>query len=385
MKRIAILGSTGSIGQNTLRVISALSFSKEFQVVGLSAYSNVATVSKQAEQFHPRWVCLVDEPSARKARSKLPSSCNVLSGQNGLSDLIQASNADIVVIAIAGSGALMPLIKAIRCKKTIILANKEALVIAGSIIMRRVRRNRVKILPVDSEQSAIWQCLEGREKRQIRKIYLTASGGPFKNYNSQQLKDISVKDVLSHPCWSMGKRITVDSATLMNKGLEIIEAMWLFNLDLSQIEVIIHPEAIIHSMVEFLDGVILAQLSITDMRIPIQYALTYPHHLENTLKPLDFFKLKKINFQKANMKRFPCLRLAIEAAEEGGSIPCVLNAADEVAVDAFLNKRINFTDISRIIAQVMNRHKKINDPDLEEILAADDWARDKAREIIKTY
>jgi 1-deoxy-D-xylulose-5-phosphate reductoisomerase len=381
MKRIAILGSTGSIGRNTLKVITGLS--EEFRVVGLSAYSDVTTLLKQVERFHPEWICLVDESSARKAKSRLSSSCNVLSGQKGLGDLIQDSNADIVVLAIAGSDALLPLVEAIRCKKTIILANKEALVIAGSIIMRYARENQVKILPVDSEQSAIWQCLEAREKRQIRKIYLTASGGPFKDYNSRQLKGINVRDVLSHPCWNMGRRITVDSGTLMNKGLEIIEAMWLFDLRLSQIEVIIHPEAVIHSMVEFLDGIILAQLSITDMRIPIQYALTYPHHLRNTLEPLDFFKLKKINFQKPNMRRFPCLRLAIEAAGEGGSLPCVLNAADEVAVKAFLNKRINFTDIPRIITQVVNRHKKIAQPSLEEILATDARTRTEAEHIIK--
>ena len=390
MKRIAILGSTGSIGRNTLRVIASLNkgsvksqeYEGGFQVVGLSAYSNVATLLKQVEQFHPKCICLADESSARKARLKLSSSCNVLSGKEGLENLIQDCRADIVVLAIAGSDALMPLVTAIRCKKTIILANKEALVIAGSIIMRRARRNQVKILPVDSEQSAIWQCLEGREKRQISRIYLTASGGPFKNYNSKQLKGISIRDVLSHPCWSMGRRITVDSATLMNKGLEIIETMQLFDLDLPKIEVVIHPEAVIHSMVEFIDGIILAQASITDMRIPIQYALTYPRRLVNKLKPLDLFKLKKINFQKPDMRRFPCLRLAIQAAREGGSMPCALNAADEVAVYAFLNKRINFTDIPGIIAGVMNHHKKIINPSLKEILATDVWARTEAERII---
>ena len=383
MKRIAILGSTGSIGRNTLRVIAALS--DRFQVVALSAYTDGATLLRQAERFSPQWICLVDERCARQARLKLRSSCNILSGQKGLEDLIEQCNADIVVLAIAGSVALMPLIRAIRCKKTVILANKEALVIAGSIIMRRARENQTKILPVDSEQSAIWQCLDGRRGRQVRKIYLTASGGPLKNYNSQQLKDIRVRDVLSHPRWRMGRRITVDSATLMNKGLEIIEAIWLFDLDLSRIEVIIHPEAVIHSMVEFFDGIILAQISITDMRIPIHYALTYPDHLANALPSLDFFKLKRINFQKPNMRRFPCLRLAIEAQEESGSMPCVLNAADEIAVDAFLNKRINFTDLPRIIAQVMGDHRKIADPSLEEILATDAWAKTRAREIIKTY
>ena len=383
MKRIAILGSTGSIGRNTLSVIAALS--DDFKVTGLSAYSNVATLLKQVKQFHPRWICLVDELSARKAQSELSSDCNILSGHRGLCDLIEKCGAEIVVLAIAGSDALMPLAQAIKCKKTIILANKEALVIAGSIIMPRAKRNKTKIFPVDSEQSAIWQCLEGRDRKQVKRIYLTASGGPFKDYNFRQLKHISIKNVLAHPCWSMGERITVDSATLMNKGLEIIEAMWLFDLRLSQIEVIIHPEAVIHSMVEFLDGGILAQLSITDMRIPIQYALTYPQHLRNTLKSLDFPKLKRLNFQKPNLKRFPCLRLAIEAASETGSMPCVLNAADEVAVKAFLNKRINFIDIPRIIAKVMDRHKKIITPSLDEILSVDSWARAEAGKLTKTY
>ena len=383
MKRIAILGSTGSIGRNTLKVVAGLS--DRFQVVALSAYADGTTLLRQVERFSPAWICLVDERCARQARLELGSSCNVLSGKEGLEDLIEKCNADIVVLAISGSVALMPLIKAIRCRKTVILANKEALVIAGSIVMRCARENQVKILPVDSEQSAIWQCLDGRRERQVRKIYLTASGGPFKNHNCKQLKEIRIKDVLSHPRWKMGRRITVDSATLMNKGLEIIEAIWLFDLDLSQIEVIIHPEAVIHSMVEFFDGIILAQISITDMRIPIHYALTYPEHLANALPSLDFFKLKRINFQKPNIKRFPCLRLAIQAQQESGSMPCVLNAADEVAVDAFLNKRINFTDLPRIIAQVMGDHRKIADPSLEEILDTDAWAKIRTREILKTY
>jgi len=387
VKRIAILGSTGSIGQNTLRVITTLNSLGfgGFRVVALSAHSNVATLLKQVEQFSPKWICLVDESAAKKARQELSLSCKVLSGQKGLEDLIEFCRADTVVLAIAGSSALIPLLKAIRCKKSIILANKEALVIAGPIIMRRARRNQVEIFPVDSEQSAIWQCLEGREKRQIKRIYLTASGGPFRDYNSSQLKGITVSEVLSHPCWQMGQRITVDSATLMNKGLEIIEAMWLFDLRLSQIQTVIHPEAVIHSMVEFIDGVILAQLSITDMRIPIQYALTYPHHSVNTLNALDFFKLKRINFQKPDMRRFPCLRLAIEAAREAGSFPCVLNAADEVAVEAFLNERINFTDIPRVIVKVIDQHKKINNPSLDEILAADAWARTEAKQIIRDF
>ena len=381
MKRIVVLGSTGSVGQNALKVIASLG--EKFRVVGLSAYSNVSTLLRQVRQFKPKWICLVDELCAKRAKARLPSSCRLLSGRGGLQDLIQESNADSVVLAVSGAEALMPLFKAVAMKKTVILANKEALVIAGSIIMPLAARYGVRILPVDSEQSAIWQCLEKRDKNQLRRVYLTASGGPFKNYNSEQLKGISISDVLRHPRWNMGKRITVDSATLMNKGLEIIEAMWLFDLDLSQIKVIIHPEAVIHSMVEFIDGVILAQLSVTDMRIPIQYALTYPQREATTLKPLNFFKLRKLNFQKPDLRRFPCLRLAIEAAAEGGSLPCVLNAADEMAVNAFLNKRIKFTDIPTIIAKVLNRHRKIAKPSLEEILAVDDWARAEARKIME--
>ncbi|MFH1577819.1 MAG: 1-deoxy-D-xylulose-5-phosphate reductoisomerase [Candidatus Omnitrophota bacterium] len=381
MKRIAILGSTGSIGCNTLKVIKALP--GQFQVVGLSAYSDIATLSRQLRQFNPKWIHLADESSARVAQKQFPSSCNVLSGHNGLRDLIRRSAADIVVLAIAGADALMPLLETIKLKKTVILANKEALVIAGDIIMRRARKNQVKILPVDSEQSAIWQCLDGKEKREIRRIYLTASGGPFKNYTLKQLKGIRAKDASRHPRWDMGRRITVDSGTLMNKGLEIIEAMRLFGLGLSQIEVIIHPEAVIHSMVEFIDGSILAQISVTDMRIPIQHALTYPERLKSSLKPLDFFKLKRINFHKPDMRKFPCLKLAIEAAKEGGSLPCVLNAADEVAVDAFLNKRISFIDIPRVIARVIDSHKKISNPSLDDILDTDAWARSQTQRIIK--
>ncbi len=380
MKRIVILGSTGSIGRNTLKVIASLG--EKFSVVGLSAYSNVPTLLRQAKLFKPKWICLVDELCAKRAKARLPSSCRLLSGRGGLQDLIQESNADSVVLAVSGAEALMPLFKAVSMKKTVILANKEALVIGGSIIMPLAARYGVRILPVDSEQSAIWQCLEKRDKKQLRRVYLTASGGPFKNYNSKQLKGISISDVLRHPRWNMGKRITVDSATLMNKGLEIIEAMWLFDLDLSQIKVVIHPEAVIHSMVEFIDGVILAQLSITDMRIPIQYALTYPQRQATTLKPLNFFKLRKLNFQKPDLRKFPCLRLAIEAAAEGGSLPCVLNAADEMAVNAFLNKRIKFTDIPTIIAKVLSRHRKITKPSLEEILAVDHWTRAEARKIM---
>lgn len=390
MKRVAILGSTGSIGQNTLKVIAALN--KEpvdsrgktggFRVVALSANSNSDILLRQAKQFNPKWICLVQEASAKRAAAKVSSRCRVLSKEEGLRDLIRHSNADIVVLAISGANALMPLIECIKMKKRIILANKEAMVIAGPMIMKLAKKHKVEILPVDSEQSAIWQCLDGKEKKQLRKVYLTASGGPFKNHNPRQLRRISIRNVLKHPRWNMGRRISVDSATLMNKGLEIIEAMCLFGLDLSQIEIVIHPEAVIHSMVEFIDGVILAQIAITDMRIPIQYALTYPRRRPNKIRHLDFFKLRKMNFEKPNFKVFPCLGLAIEAAEKGATMPCVLNAADEIAVEAFLNRRINFTDIPGIIEQVMRRHKVITRPSLQDILDTDKWARKEAKILI---
>lgn len=380
MKRVAILGSTGSIGSNTLRVIAALG--NRFKVVGLSAHSNVALLLAQAKKFGPKWICLAEAERAREAKARLPASCRVFIGRDGLADLIQESNADIVVFALAGAEALLPLLQAINMKKTVVLANKEALVIAGHLIMPRVKQNNVKLLPVDSEQSAIWQCLEGRQKSELKKVYLTASGGPFKNRPIQRLKKVSVDKVLRHPRWNMGRRISVDSATMMNKGLEIIESIWLFDLALPQIEVLIHPEAVIHSMVEFIDGIILAQIAVADMRIPIQYALSYPARLKNNLAPLNFFKLEKLHFQRPDTKKFPCLRLAIQAAREGGSLPCVLNAADEVAVDAFLNKRIDFSRIPEIVARVTQGHKKINHPSLAQILSVDAWARAEAKQII---
>ncbi|MCM8757763.1 MAG: 1-deoxy-D-xylulose-5-phosphate reductoisomerase, partial [Candidatus Omnitrophica bacterium] len=281
--------------------------------------------------------------------------------------------------------ALFPLLKAIDSGKTIALANKEALVMAGPLIMQRLKSKKAKILPVDSEQSAIWQCIEGKDKKTVKKIYLTASGGPLKDIDKSAFKDLSLKEVLEHPCWKMGKKITVDSATLMNKGLELFETMYLFDVDISQIEVLIHPEAIIHSMVEFIDGSILAQLSYTDMRIPIQYALTYPERKGGFLPTVDFIKLKHLSFYKPDLSKFPSLDLAYEVARKGGTLPAVLNSANEVAVEAFLKGKIGFLSIFKIIKDVVKLHKSIVFPDLEEVISAHQWAKIKAQQLVEEY
>jgi len=380
MKRIAILGSTGSIGKNTLEVIK--NFPRDFSLVGLSANSNIETLSEQIKRFGPKIVSVIDKQGADALEKRFGSKVKVVAGQDGILELTKNSNVDLVVLAISGSKALKPLISAIEHGKDIAIANKEALVMAGRIIMQKAKKYGAKILPIDSEQSAIWQCLEENNKDYLRKIYLTASGGPLKNINKNNFKQISLEDVLKHPCWKMGKKITVDSATLMNKGLEVIEAMNLFSADVSKIEVLIHPEVIIHSMVEFVDRSILAQLAFADMRIPIQYALSYPKRLSNGLPGLDFLKIKNLSFEKPDMGKFPCLRLAYEAARDGGGAPCVLSAADEVAVEAFLNKRINFVSIPKIIEKTMARVRLRNNPSLSDIFMLDLEARIKAMEVI---
>ena len=379
MKRIAILGSTGSIGENTLQV--AARFPGEFQVVGLSANSRTEVLYRQIKRFSPRLVAVSDTIKAGELAGKLDKKIKLLAGEDAAAAIAGDKAIDLVVLAISGSAALRPLLKAIETGKDVALANKEALVMAGDIIMRKAREGNAQILPIDSEQSAIWQCVEGKEKKTLKKVYLTASGGPLKDFSRRALQKVSLGRVLRHPRWKMGRKVTVDSATLMNKGLELIEAMHLFGLGVKDIEIIIHPEAIIHSMVEFIDGSILAQLSVTDMRVPIQYALTYPRRFPGSLNGIDFFKLRKLTFYKPSMARFPCFRLAWEAAGRGGSAPCVLNAANEVAVDAFLNKQIGFLDIPKIIEKVLARHKVVSRPGLDEILRIDAWAKQQAQDL----
>ncbi len=380
MKNIAILGSTGSIGQNALRVIKA--FPDDFRVVALTANSNVALLKKQVELFHPELVCVVDESAAVKLKHSISPAVKFFSGERGLLELLKHEKIDKVVLSITGSKALEPLLTAIDNKKEVALANKESLVIAGSLVMRRARRENVNIIPIDSEQSAIWQCLRNENKEKIRKVYLTASGGPFFRLSKNKLKTIKAFSALRHPRWRMGKKITIDSATLMNKGLEFLEAMSLFDLRPKDIGVLVHPEAVIHSMVEFIDGVIMAQLSVTDMRIPIQYALSYPERLPNRLKGVDFINLKSLNFAAPDLSKFPCLGLAYQAAKDSGTMPCVLNAANEVGVDAFLKGSISFFGIASVIEKVLSCHKNIENPALSDIYAVDEWARIRAKNMI---
>lgn len=381
MKRIAILGSTGSIGRNTLEVIRR--FRDKFSVAGLSTNSNTEVLYKQIQEFHPEFVCVKDEKAALKLKSKFNlSRTRLFSGEDSCVRMVREKRIDEVVIALTGSSALLPILAAIDSKKTIALANKEALVAAGPIIMRRAKKNNVKILPVDSEQSAIWQCLDGQDRNKLKNIYLTASGGPLAQKNKKDFKNVSIRQVLRHPRWKMGRKITVDSATLMNKGLEVLEAMYLFDVEPARIKILIHPEAIIHSMVEFIDGVILAQLSITDMRIPIQYALSSPERLPAGSSGVDFPRLGRFNFQSPDFRKFPCLRLAYQAAQEKGTMPAVLNAADEVCVDAFLKKKLRFIAIPMVIERVLEKHKNKLEPDLDDILEADNWGRREAGRLI---
>lgn len=375
MKKIAVFGSTGSIGKNTLEVIK--NFPGKFQVTALSANNNTDLLYQQIKTFRPKYVCVCDGAAALKLKRLLNiSGVRIFTGTDGLDEMAGLPGIDQVMMAISGSAALRPLISAIDSAKDIALANKEALVMAGHLVMSMAARKKINICPVDSEQSAIWQCLMGNKIQQVKRLHLTASGGPFREFSRKELARISVRQALKHPCWKMGKKISVDSATLMNKGLEVIEAMHLFGVSAEKIKVVIHPEAVIHSMVEFLDGMILAQISIADMKLPIQYALSYPERLSNgSNSQIDFYKIKKLSFYRPDTKKFECLRLAYEAAKAGGSLPAVLNAANEVCVDAFIKGKIGFLAIPAIIEKVMRKHLIIKAPTLKEIICSDGWAK----------
>lgn len=384
MKNITILGSTGSIGVGTLDVLDRNR--DYFQVAALTAGKNVKLLQKQIEKFRPAIVAVVDKKSAVELKKKLPSKTKtkVVGGKDGLMEVASLDATDLVVSAVTGAAGLLPTMAAIDAGKDIALANKETMVMAGNIVGERASKKGVKILPVDSEHSAIFQCLQGAQNRKyLKKIILTASGGPFWNYTRRQLAEVNVQNALRHPNWKMGRKITIDSASLMNKGLEVIEARWLFNLDISRIEVLIHPQSIIHSLIELTDGSVLAQLGIADMRVPIAYALSYPERIENNLPFLDLSSSKKLEFYKPDTKKFPCLNLAYEAGKSGGTYPAVLNAANEIAVEAFLRKKIKFVDLPRIIDKILRKHNSSHSPSLEEVLNADEWARIKAEEIIE--
>ena len=366
MKNIAIIGSTGSIGTQTLDVVRANS---DLQVVALAAGNNVELLEQQAREFKPKYVCISSEEKAKELKEKL-SDCNVkvLSGMEGLLEIAVMEESEILVTAIMGMIGIRPTIAAINAGKDIALANKETLVTAGHIIMPLAKKNNVNILPVDSEHSAIFQCLHGEKKEQLSKLIITASGGPFRGRKKEELADIQVEDALKHPNWAMGRKITIDSSTLVNKGLEVMEAKWLFDVPLENIEVVVHPQSVIHSMVEFLDGGIIAQLGTPDMKLPIQYALYYPDRKFLAGERLDFAKLKTMTFEKPDMENFRGLALALEASKAGGSLPTVFNAANELAVAKFLDNKIKYLEIIEIIEACMSEHKIIANPTVEEIL-----------------
>jgi 1-deoxy-D-xylulose-5-phosphate reductoisomerase len=364
-KKLAILGSTGSIGQQTLDVIK--NFPGKFRIVGLAGGKNTSLLAEQISQFQPQ---LAYSP----IKFSLPDKTKLSS----LEEIATHPDVDIVIIATSGKTGLAPTLAAIRSGKKIALANKEVLVMAGEIIMAEAKYHQAQIMPIDSEHSAIWQCLRG-EKAEVARLILTASGGPFYHYSPTQLAEVTVEEALQHPTWKMGRKVTIDSATLMNKGLELIEAHWLFSIPFKKMEVIIHPQSIIHSMVEFADGSLKAQLSTPDMRFPIQYALSYPERLANPSLPhIDLARLNSLTFETIDYSTFPCLQLALNAGKKGGTYPSVLCAADEIAVELFLNRHISFTGIAEIIAHTISLHRGIAKPTLDDILAADDWARDTA-------
>lgn len=372
MKKIAILGSTGSIGTQTLDVIRA--HSDELEVVALAAGSNKERLKEQIREFHPELVSLSDEKKAQELKEELAGEAvEVVCGMDGLIEVAGIDSADVVVTAVVGMMGILPTMEAIRKGKDIALANKETLVTAGHLIIPMAREYGVSILPVDSEHSAIFQCLQGEPKKALDKILLTASGGPFRGKSAEFLETVTLEDALNHPNWSMGPKITIDSSTMVNKGLEVMEAKWLFGVDYSQIEVVIQPQSIIHSMVQYIDGAVIAQLGTPDMRVPIEYALFYPERRSLPGNRLDFSKLSQITFEKPDYKVFRGLSLAIEAGKTGGTMPTVFNAANERAVAKFLKGEIKYTDIVRSIEKCMDAHKVSAHPDLEEILATEQW------------
>jgi 1-deoxy-D-xylulose-5-phosphate reductoisomerase len=375
-RRVVILGSTGSIGESALKV--ARDVPERMEVVGLAAGKNSARLLEQAREFRPRAISCTEPAGLACAAQEL--GCAVYAGDEGLLELATLPEADMVLIAIVGIAGLCPALAAIEAGKDIAVASKEILVMAGETVMTAAREHGVQVLPVDSEHNAIFQCLEGRSSEQVRRIILTASGGPFRTTPAADLENVTLEQALKHPTWTMGAKITVDSATLFNKGLEMIEARWLFDVEMSRVDVIVHPQSIIHSMVEFVDNSVLAQLSTTDMCFPIQYAITWPERVPNRLPPLDFTRLAQLTFEAPRRDAFPALDLARWAGEAGGTLPAVLNAANEIAVAAFLEKRCGFPAIWRTVEAVMKAHAHIEHASLEEIIAADEWARGAARE-----
>ena len=380
MKNIAILGSTGSIGTQALDVVR--NHAEELHISVLAANSNDELLERQIEEFNPELAVLSDEAAYQRLKSRFKhKSTKLAGGRQAFIDCAAFDGVDIVLTSMMGFAGLEPTLKAIRSGKNIALANKETLVVAGELVIKRAAECGVKILPVDSEHGAFFQCLQGEDRKSIKKLLLTASGGPFRGKNRDELKDVTVEQVLSHPTWNMGQKITVDSATLVNKGLEVIEAKWLYGVDYDQIQVVVHPQSIVHSMVEFCDNSIIAQLASTDMKLPIQYALTYPTRMSSTVESLDFWKINSLTFEKPDMDTFKGLKFAYEAGRIGGTAPCIFNAANEVAVGAFLKGKIKFLDIYNVIEETMSRRNVINNPNLPTLIAEDAAARSIAEKL----
>ena len=380
MKKVVLLGSTGSIGTSTCKVVEDLP--NDLELIGLAAGRNVKLLREQVAQFNPQMVSVTDPAVAKKFANEFNGIPNVQCGDEGLLALATLPEADIVLIAIVGTAGLQPALAAIRAGKDIAVASKEILVMAGETVMAEARKHGVKVLAVDSEHSAIFQCLDGKPVDSIRQIWLTASGGPFREKPADEFADITVEQALKHPSWKMGRKITIDSSTLFNKGLEMIEARWLFDIEMPCVKVVVHPQSVIHSMVEFIDGSMLAQLSTPDMCLPIQYALTYPARSASDRVQTSLAEIGRLDFEEPDVERFPALDLARRAGEEGGTFPAVLNAANEVAVEAFCERRLSYIGITESVAEVMAAHEIVVQPSLEEILEADSWARNAIQNVI---
>src|SRR5512137_721916 len=376
MKNVVLLGSTGSIGTSTIKV--AEDIPDRIRLLGLAAGNNVELLLDQTRKHRPEAISITDPAKARDLRDMLGTSCEVYTGTEGLVHLATLPAADIVLIAIVGTAGLAPALAAIRAGKDIAIASKEILVMAGESVMSEARKHGVRVLAVDSEHSAIFQCLDGKPSSSVRRLWLTASGGPFRATPKEEFPSITVERALKHPSWVMGRKITIDSATLFNKGLEMIEARWLFDIEMGRVSVVVHPQSVVHSMVEFVDGSMLAQLSTPDMCLPIQYALTYPDRAPSDRVQTNLVKLGSLTFEEPDLDRFPALALARRAGEVGGTCPAVLNAANEIAVEAFLNRQINFPQISEVVGRALERHTRVAHPSLEQILEADAWARREA-------
>ena len=381
MKKIAVLGSTGSIGVSTLEIVKA--FPEHYQVVALTAGNNIDLLLKQIKRFRPRIVSVVSESDAQKLSQQLKGvDVEICCGVEGMIRCAIVPDTDMVVAAVVGAAGLVPTMAAIKSGKDVALANKETLVTAGSLIMAEVERQKINLIPVDSEHSAIFQSMAGHRREDVRRLLLTASGGPFREYDLTQFKTITPAEALAHPNWDMGRKISIDSATMMNKGLEVIEARWLFDFPATMIDVHIHPESIIHSLVEYRDGAVMAQLGVPDMKTPIAYALSWPERLPLAQQPLDLCNVGQLSFSEPDTEKFPCLRLAYAALAMGGTVPAVMNAANEVAVEAFLNNQLSFLGISQVIEKAMCQHQGEDLITVEQALHADLWGRHKARELI---